>query len=397
MDSDQRHFRFLIWLIVIPSLLLIGGYVLVACGGPSSTTGDKGNVAIAPNAGGVTLAQQPTIAVQAKATQPALTTGNTTGSAALATAAPAAKATAAPDMKNMPMGTAAPAPQAAAPAAAHVPYDAALPALVPLVPGTTNVRDLKITMHERTVEIAPGVPFAEWTFGDSAPGPVVHVKQGDTVHFTLTNKGSMPHSIDFHAAQVPPNKDYVDVKPDESLSFDWTADYPGVFMYHCGSPLVIAHMASGMYGAVVVDPLTPIPAAREYVIVQSEFYVGKDGKVDVDKVLKAQPDYTVFNGYVNQYKDAPLTAKVGERVRLYVVNAGPSEFSAFHVIGTIFENAYADGNPANAQHGLQTVTIPPGGAYMVEFTIPNEGTYAFVTHSFADVNRGAVGVLKVTK
>ena len=388
MGSDDRRFRLLIALIVIPSVLLLTSYAFVACGGTSGTTSGKGNVAIAPNAGGgVTLAQQPTVAAQ-----PALTTGSTTGNAALATAA---KATTTNDMKNMPMGTAAPA--AAASTTAHIPYDAALPALVPLVPGTTNVRDLKITMHERTVEIAPGVPFAEWTFGDSAPGPVVHVRQGDIVKFSLTNKGSMPHSIDFHAAQVPPNKDYVDVKPDETFTFDWTADYPGVFMYHCGSPLVIAHMASGMYGAVVVDPATPLPAAREYVIVQSEFYVGKDGKVDVDKVLKGQPDYTVFNGYASQYKDAPLAAKVGERVRLYVVNAGPSEFSAFHVIGTIFENAYADGNPANVQHGLQTVTIPPGGAYMVEFTIPNEGAYAFVTHSFADVNRGAVGVLKVTK
>lgn len=381
MKTDDQRFRLLIALIVVPSVLLLTSYVLVACDGTSG----KSNVAIAPNAGGGLTLTQPTTA----AAQPALTTGNA------ATVAPKAAATQVGGMSAMPMGTAAPV--AAAPVTAHLPYDAALPALVPLVAGTTNVRDLRITMHERTVEIAPGVPFAEWTFGDSAPGPVVHVKQGDTVKFTLTNKGSMPHSIDFHAAQVPPNKDYVDVKPDESLSFDWTADYPGVFMYHCGSPLVIAHMASGMYGAVVVDPATPLPAAREYAIVQSEFYVGKDGKVDVEKALKGQPDYTTFNGYANQYKDVPLTAKVGERVRLYVVNAGPSEFSAFHVIGTIFENAYADGNPANAQHGMQTVTIPPGGAYMVEFTIPNEGSYAFVTHSFADVNRGAVGVLKVTK
>jgi nitrite reductase (NO-forming) len=103
-----------------------------------------------------------------------------------------------------------------------------------------------------------------------------------------------------------------------------------------------------------------------------------------------------FNGYVNQYKDSPLPVKAGERVRLYVLNAGPNEFSAFHVIGTIFENAYADGNPANVQHGMQTVTIPPGGGYTVEFTIPNPGTYAFVTHSFHAVNQGAVGVLNVT-
>jgi nitrite reductase (NO-forming) len=135
--------------------------------------------------------------------------------------------------------------------------------------------------------------------------------------------------------------------------------------------------------------------------VQSEFYTtGKPGEVqqvDVDKVQNGSPDYVVFNGYANQYKDAPLAAKAGERVRLYVVNAGPNEFSAFHVIGTIFENAYADGNTANVQHGMQTVTIPPGGGYMVEFTIPTPGAYAFVTHSFSGVGKGAVGVLKVTQ
>jgi nitrite reductase (NO-forming) len=230
---------------------------------------------------------------------------------------------------------------------------------------------------------------------------VVHIKQGDTVKFTLTNNGKMPHSIDFHAAQVPPDQDYVDVKPGESKSFDWTADYPGVFMYHCGSPLVIAHMASGMYGAVVVDPATPLPAAREYVIVQSEFYTtGKEGgvqQVDINKVQNGSPDYVVFNGYADQYKETPLTAKAGELVRFYIVNAGPNGFSAFHVVGTIFENAYADGNTANAQHGMQTVTIPPGGGYMVEFTIPHPGSYAFVTHSFSGVNKGAIGVLKVTQ
>jgi nitrite reductase (NO-forming) len=285
--------------------------------------------------------------------------------------------------------------------APHMPYDAALPALLPLVPGTTNVRTLALTTSDEVIQIADGVRFQAWTFGGTVPGPVVHIKQGDTVKFTLTNKGTMPHSIDFHAAQVPPNLDYADVKPGESKSFDWTADYPGVFMYHCGSPLVIAHMASGMYGAVVVDPATPLPAAREYVLVQSEFYTtGKPGavqQVDVNKVENGTPDYVVFNGYANQYKETPLAAKAGERVRLYIVNAGPNDFSAFHVIGTIFESTYADGNPANIQHGNQTVTIPPGGAYMVEFTIPTPGSYAFVTHSFAGVDKGAVGVLQVTQ
>jgi nitrite reductase (NO-forming) len=108
-----------------------------------------------------------------------------------------------------------------------------------------------------------------------------------------------------------------------------------------------------------------------------------------------QPDYVVFNGYANQYKDAPLTAEPGQRVRLWVLNAGPTTFSAFHVIGALFDAAYADGNPQNEQHGMQTVTIPPGGGYMVELTIPDAGLYPFVTHSFAYTGKGALGLIKV--
>jgi nitrite reductase (NO-forming) len=386
LDTD-RHFRLLLTLIIVPSVIILTAYSVIAFGGSrGDPAGGTNKVVVAPNVGGVALAPQPNLSGQ-PATAPALGVGN------LAKVQPAAQGTAMPGMSAQ--ATAQPAP-----AAPHTPYDAALPALLPLVPGTTNVRTLALTTSDEVVQIADGVSFQAWTFGGTAPGPVVHVKQGDTVKFTLTNKGTMPHSIDFHAAQVPPNLDYADVKPGATESFDWTADYPGVFMYHCGSPLVIAHMASGMYGAVVVDPATPLPAAREYVIVQSEFYTtGKPGavqQVDVDKVQNGSPDYVAFNGYANQYKETPLTAKTGELVRLYIVNAGPNDFSAFHVIGTIFQNTYADGNPANAQHGNQTVTIPPGGAYMVEFTIPNPGSYAFVTHSFSAVAKGAVGVLNVT-
>ncbi len=391
MNSDDGRFRLLIALIVVPSVIFLTSYALVACGAGSGGTSGQSNGAVAPNAGGVSLA--PPQQAQPKATQPALTTGNTTGNtSAIVTVAPAAQATM-PGMPGM-------QPAATAPAVTHTPYDAALPGLLPLVPGTTNARTLALTTSDEVIQIADGVQFQAWTFGGTVPGPVVHVKQGDTVKFTLTNQGTMPHSIDFHAAQVPPSVDYTDVKPGESKSFDWTAEYPGVFMYHCGSPLVIAHIASGMYGAVVVDPQTPLPPAREYVLVQSEFYVTvKEGDVqtvDVSKALNKQPDYVAFNGYASQYTSAPLTAKAGELVRFYIVNAGPSDFSAFHVIGTIFQNTDADGNPANAQHGNQTVTIPPGGAYMVEFTIPTPGKYPFVTHSFADATHGAAGAIQIT-
>jgi nitrite reductase (NO-forming) len=96
-------------------------------------------------------------------------------------------------------------------------------------------------------------------------------------------------------------------------------------------------------------------------------------------------------------KTNPITAKAGQRIRIFIVNAGPTEFAAFHVIGALFSDTYADGNPANHQVGNQTVTVPPGGGEVVELTIPEAGLYPFVTHSFIYVGKGAVGVLKITQ
>jgi nitrite reductase (NO-forming) len=276
----------------------------------------------------------------------------------------------------------------------HQTYDPVLP------PASSNpVKEITLHVKDITTDIAPDVPVDLWTFEGTAPGPALHVNLGDTVKFTLINDGSMEHSIDFHAAQTPWNINYVSIKPGERLSFEWKANYPGVFMYHCGTPPVIHHIANGMYGAIVVSSPDLKPVAKEYVLVQSEFYVtlGKDGVYhsDGDKMNAVTPDYVVFNGYANQYRDAPLTANPGERIRLWVVNAGPTTFSAFHVIGALFDTAYADGDPRNEQHGMQTVTIPPGGGYMVELTIPAAGLYPFVTHSFAYTGKGALGLIKV--
>ena len=278
---------------------------------------------------------------------------------------------------------------------AHQTYNAQAPTA--LQGSTVNVT---LTVKELLVSIAPNVVYHAWTFNGTVPGPVIRVRQGQTIHFTLVNDGNMPHSIDFHAAQTPWNVNYQEVAQGKSFSFDWKANYPGVFMYHCGAPTVIFHMANGMYGAIIVDPANGWAPAQEYVLVQSEFYTTQlpDGSYTADtaKLNSGIPDYVVFNGYVNQYKDAPLTAKVGQRVRIFVVNAGPTLFSAFHVIGAIFSDTYADGNPANHMVGNQTVTIPPGGGTVVEMTIPQAGLYPFVTHSFANVGKGALGVLKVT-
>ncbi len=276
----------------------------------------------------------------------------------------------------------------------HQTYDPTLPAA-----SSNPVKEITLHVQDKTTDIAPDVPVDLWTFGGTAPGPVLHVNLGDTVKFTLVNDGQIEHSIDFHAAQTPWNINYQSIKPGQKLSFDWKANYPGVFMYHCGTPPVIHHIGNGMYGAIVVSAPELKPVAKEYVLVQSEFYVtqGKDGLFHSDgtKMNAVTPDYVVFNGYANQYKDAPLTANPGDRIRLWVLNAGPTTFSAFHVIGALFDTAYADGNPQNEQHGMQTVTIPPGGGYMVELVIPQAGLYPFVTHSFAYTGKGALGLIKI--
>jgi len=270
------------------------------------------------------------------------------------------------------------------------------------LPPTTK----EVTLHTpHTVrEIAPGMPYELWSFDGRTPGPHIHVKEGDEVKFTLINdSGIMAHSIDFHAALLPWNKYYQSVAPGEKHSFNWTAKYPGVFMYHCGTPPVLLHLANGMHGAVIVEPKNgwPEKADREYVLVQNEYYLMSQPddkgvfRADFAKMNIVQPDFVVFNGYANQYQEAPLEAKPNELIRIHVCNAGPSLFSAFHVIGTIFTAAYADGNPANKQVGMQTVMIPPGGGYTVEMRIPDEGLYPFVSHSFAYPARGGLGVIKV--
>ena len=300
-------------------------------------------------------------------------------------------------------------------AACGAPAQAAQPTAAPTVPlikaphplydastqpaSADKVKEITLTVEQKTLEIAPGVPYEAWTFNGTVPGPILRVRQGDQVKFTLVNNGSMEHSIDFHAAQTPWNVNYQSVKPGAEFSFTFTANYPGIFLYHCGTPPVIAHIANGMYGAIIVDPAEGLPPAREYVLVQGEFYtkLGTNGAYQYDgtKAMAMQPDYAVFNGYANQYKDNPLTADPGQLIRIWLVNAGPSEFSAFHVIGAIFDKAYPSGNPKNVESGMQTVTVPPGGAYMVELTIPDAGLYPFVTHSFADASKGAMGFFNV--
>jgi nitrite reductase (NO-forming) len=301
------------------------------------------------------------------------------------------------------------APRASSEAAA--PADTAAAPAYKVEEANGTVVDVNLTATETIQEIAPDVKYHVWTFNGTTPAPVIRVHLGDTIHFTLTNASTigMQHSIDFHAAMTPwadlPGADgtltgnYQPVNPGETKTFDWMAMYPGVFMYHCGVPPVLQHISNGMYGAIIVEP-DNLPKEREFVLVSSELYPGKepiDGvyEGDLARMEAVDPEYVVFNGKADLYKGAPLEVKPNERFRIWVMNAGPTLDDAFHVIGTMFDETYPDGNPANVLYGLQTFNIPPGDGAMFELQIPDPGLYPFVTHVFAYTGLGAVGLIKV--
>src|SRR3954471_9882367 len=280
------------------------------------------------------------------------------------------------------------------------------------------VKTVQLDTTHKVIEIAPGIKFSGWTFGDQVPGPVIRARVGDRIKFSMTNRSDevapglkmiappMMHSMDFHAAMVSPQDKYHSIAPGQTITFEFTLNYPGVFMYHCGTPMILEHIASGMYGAVVVEPREgyPTKADREYVVIQSEFYPKLDPQkrtidgaplyvLDGERLRAASPGYTVFNGVHNGMVKKPLAAKAGERVRLFVLNVGPSKTSSFHVVGTIFDRVWMDGNPDNQFRGMQTVLLGSSNAAVVEFMIPEDGSYIMVDHHFANASQGAIGLV----
>jgi len=275
------------------------------------------------------------------------------------------------------------------------------PVLPPLI-NNGNTAAVTMTASDATIQIASGVQYQAWTFGGTVPGPVLHVRQGPTLNVTLVNNGTMQHSIDFHAAQVAPNVAYRSINPGQKLEFSFVATTPGAFIYHCGTPPVLQHIGNGMYGAIIVDPAQPLPAADvSYVLVQSEWYTqqvsGTQMAGDYNKMMNVTPDEVVFNGVAFQYNDHPLNAKVGQRVRLYVIDAGPNLPSAFHVIGGIFTAVYPDGDASHALTGVSTYPISPGQGAVFDAIMQQPGKYPIVDHSMRDMMIGAVGVLNVTQ
>ncbi len=295
---------------------------------------------------------------------------------------------------------------------AELPREEAVLGVAPNVPPPITRRQparvvVNLEVRELTRRLADGVDYVFWTFGGDVPGRFIRIRVGDEVEFHLNNHqdNKMPHNIDLHAVTGPGGGATSSfTAPGHSSQFSFRALNPGLFIYHCATAPVGMHIANGMYGLILVEPEGGLPPVdREYYVMQGEFYTtGKYGEeglqgFDMEKAEEERPPYVVFNGAVGSLVgDKALTAKVGERIRLFVGNGGPNLTSSFHVIGEIFDTVYSEGGTLPTQHNVQTTVIPPGGAAMVEFKVEVPGTYVLVDHAiFRAFNKGALAMLKV--
>lgn len=271
----------------------------------------------------------------------------------------------------------------------------------PLLAPATGATVHDVTFHMRDVvrDVAPGVSQTVWTFNGQSPGPILRGHIGDVFNVSVTNDTMMPHSIDFHASRTAMDKNMRELAPGQSLVYQFQAQYSGIFMYHCGAAPALEHIANGMFGAVIIDPPDLPPVDQEYVMIQSELYLGtKRQPGDYAKMTADAPDGVVFNGYYDQYKFAPITVPVHSHIRVWVLNVGPSDISAFHIVGTVFTTVYKEGAftlPAGSPGGSQALDLLPAQGGFVETTLDDPGHYTIVSHRFVDVGKGAAGTIVV--
>ena len=310
-----------------------------------------------------------------------------------------------------------------------------LPNLEPLDYEGNKTHEVRIDLITQEIEVADGVKYEAWTFGGTVPGPVLHVREGDRITFTMKNRSDeevtiteptkggspfmqqvaqnnymkaeeatmpMPHSMDFHAGTVAKDDKWRTIAPGKTIKFDWVANYPGTYIYHCGTPSVLMHTSMGQHGVVVVSPKdgydTEYEVDKEYVIVQSEYYLKKGPgelyQYDYEAAQNGNPSQVVFNGHQTILHDQPLEANAGDRVRLHVSNNGPSGTSSFHVIGGVFDRVWLEGHPFNEMRGMQTVLLGASSSATIDMIVPEEGKYILIDHEFADAEKGATGTLK---
>lgn len=273
----------------------------------------------------------------------------------------------------------------------------------PQAPGTVHRHTLRVS--EITAQVGAGVTQKRMTYNGGVPGPVLRGQVGDHFEITLVNDGTMSHSIDFHAGVLAPDKPMRSISPGQSLQYNFTATRSGIWLYHCSTAPMSVHLAAGMHGAVIIDPPGLSQVDHEFVLIQSEIYLGPEGgSTDEAKVAAKTPDLMAFNGMAFQYKYRPLQVSAGQRVRFWLMDAGPSLPCTFHVVGgqfdqVFYEGAWTLGGPdqigARWSGGSQALNLGPCQGGFVEFVPPQAGRYTFVTHAFADMEKGAVGVLQV--
>ena len=266
---------------------------------------------------------------------------------------------------------------------------------------------INLEVREQVSELADGVRYTFWTFGGTVPGPMLRIRQGDYVDFTLSNHpdSKVPHNIDLHAVTgTGGGAEGSFTAPGHSSTFSFRALNPGVYIYHCATAPVGMHIANGMYGLIVVEPEDGLPKVdKEFYIVQGDFYTkGKFGErglqsFDMDKAIREDADYVVFNGRVGALTDdKALKAAEGDVVRVFFGNGGPNLSSSFHLIGEIFDRVYGEGGSKINQKNVQTTAVPPGGAALVEFKMDTPGHYTLVDHAiFRAFNKGALGAIRV--
>ncbi len=266
---------------------------------------------------------------------------------------------------------------------------------------------LELEAVEVISKIAPNILYHYWTFNETVPGPFLRVREDDTVELSLHNdkNSSHSHAIDLHAVTGPGGgKAVTEVEPGETKMLRFKATAPGLYIYHCGNGNPATHIANGMYGMILVEPkqgLTKVD--HEFYIMQGELYtqgrLGKTGfqKFSSRKMIDEHPEYIVFNGRTGALVNkGQLKAKVGDKVRIFIGNAGVTKVASFHIIGEIFDRVYPEAALSNSLKNVQTTLIPAGGASVVEFTVDYPGNYVLVDHALARIDRGAWVILNVT-
>lgn len=282
------------------------------------------------------------------------------------------------------------------------------PAEVPAPIARSEPATLKVELEtvERVAELNDGSTYRFWTFNGQVPGPMLRARVGDTIEVTMKNADDswMAHNVDFHAVTGPHGGGSATMAmPGEAKSFTFKALKPGLYVYHCATPTVAQHIANGMYGMILVEPESGLPAVdKEFYVMQGELYtvepIGTKGELteDYERLIDELPTHYVFNGKVGGLvKEKPLEAKVGETARIYFGVGGPNKTSSLHVIGEIFDKIYDLGGVKAVTEDVQTVTVAPGGATIAEIKFEVPGTYVIVDHALSRVEKGLAGHIKV--